>query len=122
MAGGCAARRTTVSPVTPQAKRTTGRLLGIMKTLFTAEAISRGGRSGTIQTAGGLLDITLGKSNPQSAIQPVSERFPALDEQEIVFTFSAPEAREVNVAGDFNRWRPEATPLKNTARGNGAVG
>jgi Ohr subfamily peroxiredoxin len=60
MADGCAARRTTVSPVTPQAKRTIGQLLGIMKTLFTAEAISRGGRSGTIQTAGGLLDITLG--------------------------------------------------------------
>jgi Ohr subfamily peroxiredoxin len=31
-----------------------------MKTLFTAEAISRGGRSGTIKTPDGLLDITLG--------------------------------------------------------------
>ena len=31
-----------------------------MKTLFTAEAISHGGRSGTIQSVGGLLDITLG--------------------------------------------------------------
>ncbi len=31
-----------------------------MKTMFTAEATSRGGRSGTIQTPGGLLDITLG--------------------------------------------------------------
>ena len=31
-----------------------------MKTLFTAEAISRGGRSGTIQTPDGLLDISLG--------------------------------------------------------------
>lgn len=31
-----------------------------MKTLFTAEAISRGGRSGTIQSPNGLLDITLG--------------------------------------------------------------
>ena len=31
-----------------------------MKTLFTAEAISKGGRSGTIQTPGGLLDVTLG--------------------------------------------------------------
>ncbi len=31
-----------------------------MKTLFTAEAISRGGRSGTIQTPDGLLNITLG--------------------------------------------------------------
>ena len=31
-----------------------------MKTLFTAEAISKGGRSGTIQTPDGLLNITLG--------------------------------------------------------------
>ena len=31
-----------------------------MKTLFTAEAISKGGRSGTIQTLDRLLDVTLG--------------------------------------------------------------
>src|SRR5664279_2238751 len=32
----------------------------MMKTLFTAEAISKGGRSGTIQTPDRLLNITLG--------------------------------------------------------------
>jgi Ohr subfamily peroxiredoxin len=31
-----------------------------MKTLFTAEAVSKGGRSGTIKTKDGLLDVTLG--------------------------------------------------------------
>ncbi|MFM2023553.1 MAG: Organic hydroperoxide resistance protein OhrB [Actinomycetota bacterium] len=31
-----------------------------MKTLFTAEAISEGGRSGTVKSTDGLLDITLG--------------------------------------------------------------
>ena len=31
-----------------------------MKTLFTAEAISKGGRSGTIKTPDGLLNVTLG--------------------------------------------------------------
>jgi Ohr subfamily peroxiredoxin len=31
-----------------------------MKTLFTVEAISDGGRSGTLQSRGGLLNITLG--------------------------------------------------------------
>jgi len=31
-----------------------------MKNLFTAEAISSGGRSGTIRSVGGLLDISLG--------------------------------------------------------------
>lgn len=40
-----------------------------MKTLFTAEAISKGGRSGTIQTPDGLLEVTLG--NP---LQPGIER------------------------------------------------
>ena len=32
----------------------------IMKTLFTAEAANKGGRSGTVQSPDGLLDITLG--------------------------------------------------------------
>ena len=31
-----------------------------MKTLFTAEAISKGGRSGTLETSNRLLDVTLG--------------------------------------------------------------
>jgi hypothetical protein len=55
-------------------------------------------------------------SSPPS-IQPVAERFPALEEQEVIFTTLAPEAREVNVAGNFNDWRPEATPMKNTGEG-----
>ena len=62
-----------------------------------------------------------GKVNPQPPIQPVSERFPALEEQEIILTFFAPEVREVNVAGNFNGWRPEATPLKNTGAGQWTV-
>jgi Ohr subfamily peroxiredoxin len=36
-----------------------------MKTLFTSEAISKGGRSGTVKSPDGLLDITLG--NPLEA-------------------------------------------------------
>jgi osmotically inducible protein OsmC len=31
-----------------------------MKTLFTAEAVSKGGRSGTVRSTDGLLDVTLG--------------------------------------------------------------
>src|ERR1039457_5205197 len=55
------------------------------------------------------------------AIQPVAERFPALEEQEIILTYFAPLARKVNVAGNFNNWRPEATPLKNTGAGEWVV-
>jgi hypothetical protein len=62
-----------------------------------------------------------GKVDPQSPIQPVSERFPALEEQEVILTFYAPEARKVNVAGNFNSWRLDATPLKNTGAGKWIV-
>src|ERR1035437_3975917 len=62
-----------------------------------------------------------GMANPQPPIQPVSERFPALEEREIILTFFAPEAREVKVAGNFNGWRPEATPLKNAGAGKWVV-
>jgi 1,4-alpha-glucan branching enzyme len=55
------------------------------------------------------------------AIQPISERFPALEEQEITLTYFAPLAMEVNVAGNFNGWRPDAAPLKNTGAGEWVV-
>jgi lipoyl-dependent peroxiredoxin len=38
-----------------------------MKTLFTAEAISKGGRSGTLQNPDGLLNVTLGNPLQQGA-------------------------------------------------------
>jgi hypothetical protein len=66
-------------------------------------------------------ETAAGKVNPQPAVQPVSERFPALEEQEITFTCLAPEAREVSVVGSFNGWRPNATPLKHTGAGEWAV-
>ena len=50
-------------------------------------------------------------------IQPISERFPALEEQEIGLTFYAPEAKVVQLAGSFNGWRPEANPLEPTGSG-----
>ena len=54
-------------------------------------------------------------------IQPVSARFPALEEQEIILAFFDPEATEVNVAGNFNNWSPTATPLKDTGAGKWVV-
>jgi 1,4-alpha-glucan branching enzyme len=53
----------------------------------------------------------------QQAIQPISERFPAQEEHEIVLTFCAPAAKTVLVAGTFNGWRPEATPLEREGSG-----
>jgi 1,4-alpha-glucan branching enzyme len=54
-------------------------------------------------------------------IQPVSERFPALEEQGMILSCFAPKAREVNVAGNFNGWCPNAAPLKNTGAGKWVV-
>ena len=60
-------------------------------------------------------------ADPPQRIQPISERFPALEKQEIILTFSAQEAREVTVAGDFNGWSPDAAPLEKTGDGDWAV-
>jgi len=51
----------------PQPDGATERIHAIMKTLFTAEAISKGGRSGTIQTPDGLLNVTLGNPLEEGA-------------------------------------------------------
>ena len=51
-------------------------------------------------------------------IQPVTERFPALEEQEVEFTFSAPAAHMVEVAGTFNNWHPQTNPLVPTGTGD----
>lgn len=51
-------------------------------------------------------------------IQPTSERFPALQEQAVEFTFYAPAALVVQVAGTFNHWDPEANPLTHTGAGD----
>jgi 1,4-alpha-glucan branching enzyme len=48
---------------------------------------------------------------PLPPVQPVAERFPALEEQGVELTCYAPGARTVQVAGSFNDWRPEANPL-----------
>lgn len=59
-------------------------------------------------------------STPEST-EPISARFPALEEQEVVLTFYAPDARQVGVAGTFNGWNPQANPLEHTAAGEWSV-
>jgi 1,4-alpha-glucan branching enzyme len=50
-------------------------------------------------------------------IQPVSDRFPALEEQEVGFSLCAPEALGVGVAGTFNQWQPAASPMQRSEAG-----
>jgi len=58
-----------------------------------------------------------GKPAAGPCIQPVAERFPALEPQEGVLTYYDPCAKVVEVAGDFNGWRPESNPLSATGFG-----
>ena len=52
------------------------------------------------------------------APQSISKRFPALEEQEVEFTFYALDALVVQVAGTFNHWYPESNPLTHTGAGD----
>lgn len=58
---------------------------------------------------------------PPPPVEPIAERFPALEEQEVVFTFYAPEARSVELAGSFNGWQPHANPLARTGADDWSV-
>ena len=58
------------------------------------------------------------KPSPEPpGVEPVSERYPALEERPIVFRLFAPTASQVGVAGTFNDWRSEANPLKRSPSG-----
>ena len=61
------------------------------------------------------------KPNSPEPTEPISERFPALEEQEVVLTFYAPDAHMVGVAGSFNDWNPLANPLEHTADGEWSI-
>jgi 1,4-alpha-glucan branching enzyme len=61
------------------------------------------------------------KVSSASFNQPIAERFPTFEEQEVVLEFVSPTAREVKVAGEFNDWRPESTPLTKTQDGEWVV-
>ena len=88
----------------------------------------RAGKEDYVGAGGGRSDDLLGTEQRaatpgdhgqlQPARQPVSERFPALEEQEIVFSLLAPEAGSVFVVGEFNGWCIGATPLSNTGLGS----
>ena len=62
------------------------------------------------------------KTDQSDAPQPVSEKVPTQGEKEITLKYFSTDARQVLVAGNFNGWRPEATPLKKTGSGEWLVG
>ena len=55
-------------------------------------------------------------SNPQAKSQGAQSAQP--QERQVEFSFSAPQAKTVSVAGTFNRWNPAALSLKKDFQGN----
>jgi 1,4-alpha-glucan branching enzyme len=50
-------------------------------------------------------------------VQPISDRFPALEEQEVEVSFFTSTGQSVEIAGSFNDWRPQTNPLANLGAG-----
>ena len=48
-------------------------------------------------------------------------RSPFVEQTKVVFTYCAPHATNVRLAGTFNEWSPEATPLTYAGDGEWAV-
>jgi 1,4-alpha-glucan branching enzyme len=60
--------------------------------------------------------------NSEHPNQIMADRFPAAEEeQQVTLAFFDPKAKRVCVAGTFNYWRSDATPLKNPGSGEWAV-
>jgi 1,4-alpha-glucan branching enzyme len=59
--------------------------------------------------------------NSEHPIQTIADCFPAAEEeQQVTLAFFDPKAKRVCVAGTFNNWRSDATPLKNSGAGEWA--
>jgi Glycogen recognition site of AMP-activated protein kinase len=92
-----------------QAKNAPGKKSEEKRVGVTVEQPTRGK-----QTAPAIRKVSSKSTQP---VQPISERFPALEEQEVEIKFFAPEAKVVQIAGTFNGWRPEETQLEHTDSG-----
>jgi 1,4-alpha-glucan branching enzyme len=93
-----------------------------MKTIFSPEIVPQGTNSASAATTERAVKQATAPEKPSSGrIEPVSERYPALEKQEVLLSFVAPEAKKVEVGGTFNGWRPEFTPLLPVGEGEWTV-
>lgn len=76
---------------------------------FTAGAAKRKTRTNEAQTPAPAKKARLANARP---LEPVAERLPVHEERAVTLKYFSPDAREVQVAGNFNDWQPQATPLK----------
>ena len=85
---------------------------------FPAGAVKRKARINEAQTqtpAKGAKQATAG------LLEPVAEKVPTQEVQAVTLKYFSADAREVQVAGNFNDWQPKATPLKKAAEGEWCV-
>jgi hypothetical protein len=66
-------------------------------------------------------DFAMKPFDPSLPIQPIPERFPAEEEQAVTLAYFDPTAEHVAVAGTFNHWNAEATPLSRDDAGEWSV-
>lgn len=74
-----------------------------------------------LETKSALSTVNGAKKDEPKPIQSLAERFPAPVDQEVTIRYVAPDARDVKVAGNFNGWHPDATPLKKSGVGEWAI-
>ena len=55
--------------------------------------------------------VRLSPPRKQQSVRLLEEHFPDSEAQGVIFEYFNPAAREVLVAGSFNDWRPQATPM-----------
>lgn len=66
----------------------------------------------------GVLKTTRIRSVPHAGAQHPS---PLLDLRFVEFALRSPAAKEVRLAGDFNRWQPQSLPLRRDRKGEWSV-
>ena len=62
--------------------------------------------------------VVKGKRKIKSGPKPSRKREMSLGEKKVTFTYYAPEAGEVFLAGDFNQWDTRSLPMKKDRSGN----
>jgi len=92
-----------------------------MRNIFTTETVSKAKGSAPAATSERRLKSPSKTNGGPPPNQPIGERFPALEKQEVALGILAPEANKVEVAGSFNGWQPSLTPLRNIGAGDWRV-
>jgi len=82
-----------------------------------AQPRARGVRK-TVSSSARAKDVNLTASRNADPLKLLEEHFENSDAYAVKFEYFSPTAREVGVAGSFNRWQGQATPMTNHRNGH----